>query len=214
MKNLIAILTMASLVALGGCKKGEEDPFLSFSSRDSRLEGTWELTSGSMTTTTLYRNQASTSTASNTTIGTNTFDLDGASASFKYEQTINGEINEEATYEFPFAIAMTFDKAGTYVSSFVGERIGTNGVPKETEQKSSGVWSWNSGGKNKSGITLIQGGAGAEEDFITGEFYIKKLTGKEMILVKDNSYSRQDKTNVSIETYEDTQVAEFTMTKK
>jgi len=214
MKNLIAILTMASLVALGGCKKGEEDPFLSFSSRDSRLEGTWELTSGSMSITTLYRNQAPGSTASNTTIGTNTFDLNGTTAAYKYEETVNDVVQDEATYELPFVISMTFDKNGTYVSTFDGQRIGTNGTPKDVVQKSSGTWSWNNDGKNKAGITLEQGGAGNEKDFITGDFQLKKLSGSEMILVKNNSYSRQDITSQSIETYEDTEVAEMVMTKK
>lgn len=213
MKNLFAILAMASIVALGGCKKGEEDPFLSFSSRDSRLEGTWTLSSGTMEVTALYKNAAPGSTASNTTIASNTYALDGTNAEYKYEQTINDNPVDEATYTLGFAIEMTFSKDGTYTSVFKGQVIGTNGTPKDKDITSTGTWSWKDYGKNKAGISLVQAGGAMEEDFITGDFRLKKLSGSEMTLVKNEVYSTLDKTNTSEETNEITTNAEFLMTK-
>lgn len=214
MKNLFAILAMASIVAFGGCKKGEEDPFLSFSSRDSRLEGTWTLSSGSMTTSTLYKNQATGSTASNTTIKSNTFSLDGTNAAYKYAETVNGDVIDEATYTLPFEIEMTFAKDGTYTSTFTGQNIATNGTPQDVVLSSSGTWSWKDYGKNKAGISLMQAGGAIEADLMTGDFRLQKLNSSEMTLIKNEVYTTQDITSQSIETNEATTDAEFLMTKE
>jgi hypothetical protein len=47
-KIAIAALTIASF-AFNGCKKGEDDPFLSLHSRTSRMAGDWKVTQGSGT---------------------------------------------------------------------------------------------------------------------------------------------------------------------
>lgn len=43
------ILTIITGVILCGCKKGDNDPFLSFLSRKARITGTWSLKEGSLT---------------------------------------------------------------------------------------------------------------------------------------------------------------------
>ena len=57
MKNIKNILTACIILGLAvpvlqGCKKGEEDPFISFKSRNSRVTGTWTLKSSEMSGTT------------------------------------------------------------------------------------------------------------------------------------------------------------------
>ncbi|MBT3963903.1 MAG: hypothetical protein HOE95_07270, partial [Flavobacteriales bacterium] len=44
MKKLIGI-SLVVVLMLPGCKKGEEDPFFSFSSRKGRLAGEWVVSS-------------------------------------------------------------------------------------------------------------------------------------------------------------------------
>lgn len=50
--GFIAILGIITSLTYTGCRKGEEDPFLSLRSRDKRLVGTWTLKSSSDVTTT------------------------------------------------------------------------------------------------------------------------------------------------------------------
>ena len=46
-KSFLAIaLIFSSLLVFTGCRKGEDDPFLSFRSRTARLTGEWKLKSG------------------------------------------------------------------------------------------------------------------------------------------------------------------------
>ena len=45
----IAILAFL-IIVFGGCKKGQNDPFISFRSRKARVSGEWKLTTGSVTT--------------------------------------------------------------------------------------------------------------------------------------------------------------------
>jgi len=55
MKNVLSAVLIAALIMpiIQGCKKGEEDPFISFKSRDSRVTGTWELKSYEISGTTV-----------------------------------------------------------------------------------------------------------------------------------------------------------------
>jgi len=56
MKNRIlsisfALIAIAGLTTLTGCKKGENDPVLSLKSRKARISGEWKLNSGTITET-------------------------------------------------------------------------------------------------------------------------------------------------------------------
>lgn len=97
--SLIAL--MVAPFALTGCKKGENDPFLSVKSRKARLVGEWTVskgegksTSGSTTTTWTYDGTTETqTTGSNTSTRTvtysYTFEKDG---SMTYVETETGTI--------------------------------------------------------------------------------------------------------------------------
>ena len=77
---MILMVVAFAITSLNSCKKGENDPFLSFKSRDSRITGEWKLTkiegtsiqpnytgSGSTTTTTTYDGTTMTRTISGQT---------------------------------------------------------------------------------------------------------------------------------------------------
>ncbi len=70
MKNTLRyiMLITLSLLVFMGCKKGEEDPLISFKSRESRLKGEWYLESGSSTTSTGLSTTTKTFTSSMITI--------------------------------------------------------------------------------------------------------------------------------------------------
>ena len=75
-----------------GCKKGDNDPFLSFSSRKARLAGEWELISGSITET----SSTSTETVS-------------------YTETTMSTFDGTNTVTVPYIETYTFEKDGSYV---------------------------------------------------------------------------------------------------
>ncbi|TNE72462.1 MAG: hypothetical protein EP333_07595 [Bacteroidetes bacterium] len=94
---LIAVLTISFLAA---CKKGENDPFLSLKSRNSRITGTWKLTSQTTSETYVesFNGSSTTDVFSTTYDGTTLYVNDGGSSnSTSYSQTI--EINKDGTYK-------------------------------------------------------------------------------------------------------------------
>lgn len=46
--KFILLVVFAGLIGLNSCRKGEDDPFISFRSREARLTGEWKLNSGSI----------------------------------------------------------------------------------------------------------------------------------------------------------------------
>jgi|TARA_R110000737_G_scaffold21067_1_gene39440 hypothetical protein len=47
----LAIIAIVGITTISGCKKGENDPFLSLKSRKARITGEWKLSSGTITET-------------------------------------------------------------------------------------------------------------------------------------------------------------------
>lgn len=94
-KNISFVLSM--LIVLGvsttftGCKKGENDPFLSLKSRKARISGEWTLVSGSETST---YNSGGVASSSSTTYTETSYIANGTS--------------------YPYSEKMTIDKDGTY----------------------------------------------------------------------------------------------------
>lgn len=74
-----------------GCKKGDNDPFLSFSSRKARLVGEWKLVDGSTTKT--------------SSTGTETV---------TYTESTQATFDGTITTTIPYTETYTFEKDGTY----------------------------------------------------------------------------------------------------
>ena len=128
-KNFLFIalgLVMGSTV-LTGCKKGENDPFLSLKSRDARITENWKLTAVDGTAT---------STGFMGTVNTELDKFDGTTWTYTY--------NGSAT-TYSYALTIEIKKDGTFESTEVN-----NG---DTETK-KGDWYWIDSKKNKTGIAL------------------------------------------------------------
>jgi len=181
MKNSIKLVALALVVAatsFSGCKKGENDPFISLKSRKSRVAGDWKITSGSGTDV----------SGTNTT----TWTYDGAT----YTQT-------NPTASFALAMTYTFEKDGTFKSNSLESSTGYSQTTDET-----GTWNFTSGVgemKNKSQIvimtlsstqvTVIGTTSNTTVDTYTGDnaptaiYDIDQLKSKEMIWKWKGSYN-------------------------
>lgn len=130
MKKNILVMALGLLVGsmvLTGCKKGENDPFLSFKSRDARITETWKLVK-------IDGKEISTD-PSGTDTYTTTFDGTTASEAF------NGSVF--STYSY--SLTVEIKKDGTYQSIEV-----TDGDTETID----GRWYWLNSKKNKTSISL------------------------------------------------------------
>lgn len=107
---MLGVTLALSSITLTGCKKGPDDPFLSFRSRATRLSGTWKLQSGTVKTTQ--------NSISITTTYTDT----------KY--TINNSSTD-------YSLSVTFVKDGTYTSK---EIEGTGALQGTTDATGAWNW--------------------------------------------------------------------------
>jgi len=214
MKNLFVILTLASVVVLGACKKGEEDPAIAFSSRDSRIAGTWNLTSGTITSISSTQNQVPGNSAKSVSTITNTYVITSAGADYTSSYVVNGDKQgEDYKVTFPFSIDLSVDKDGSYSNTFEGKVVGTNGNPKDVVDKASGIWNWINSGKNKVGIAFNSDIESLGSAFVGGDYNIRKLSGSEMILVKSSNSSTTESTSTAIITSDESIEMEFYFTK-
>lgn len=85
-------IAIAGLSAITGCKKGENDPFLSLRSRKARITGEWKLSEGTSTNTSIFGGVSNTST----TIYTGTTCSSNGST-YQYSETFT--IEKDGTYK-------------------------------------------------------------------------------------------------------------------
>ncbi len=128
-KNIlfIALGLIIGSVTLTGCKKGENDPFLSLKSRDARITANWKLVKVEST-------EVSTGPS-----GTDTFTstYDGTTMSLAY----NGVTG--AAYSYSLSVEILKD--GTYISTEVEDG---------DSRTINGRWVWMNAAKNKTMISL------------------------------------------------------------
>ena len=147
MKNkilLIIIVTMVSLLVLNGCKKGEDDPFFSFRSRDARLAGEWVIkslnTSEAMSQETNVTNNVNSdmtninSTSKKTvSVSNNNMIMNTTYSETKSETETNYEMGDtsvfvtttdttvteiNSTREYDYKVDLEIKKEGTWHASF------------------------------------------------------------------------------------------------
>lgn len=91
-KTLPFLLVILSLIVIPSCKKGEDDPFISFRSRDARITAKWKLVN--------YESQSNSSGGSSSSSVLNgsilTVTNSGGSYSYSYSEEL--EINSDGTY--------------------------------------------------------------------------------------------------------------------
>lgn len=141
MKNLIYIVCLGAILTTLGCKKGEDDPFLSLRSRKARVAGEWKVTQRSINTN---QTQGGLSSTSTTTYDGTTETTQAESGGFNISYTT------AVTYD------ITFEKDGTYKMVVVTTEDG------ETQTETAeGNWAFigkskDAGLKNKEAISLSQ----------------------------------------------------------
>lgn len=131
MKKSISLIALVLMVFSGvfftGCKKGEEDPFISLKSRDSRVTAKWKLTKIEGSSTNSFAGSSFTTTTSyNGTIYTTTFSSgDVVSYSYALEMEIlkGGDMTSTETEDGAVSTSKdiwfwtnnTSDKTGLYL---------------------------------------------------------------------------------------------------
>lgn len=102
--SIVLICLLALPMVFTGCKKGDEDPFLTFRSRKARVEGTWTVTKR---TSEVIRKENNVNTKTETTVDGDSWKqvitIDGTDS----VRTLNGKITkepnqQEGTYYFKF----------------------------------------------------------------------------------------------------------------
>jgi hypothetical protein len=213
MKNLLVLLSLSALIVLGGCKRGEEDPAIAFSSRDGRIAGEWSLVSGSIVNKQTKVNSVEGSSARTVTVYTESYDIANSEASYIRNLMVNDiKQGEDVSYTLPFEMFLNIQKDASYVNTFTGDYVGANGFPIQLVDKSSGFWSWMNSNKNKIGINFKSIDSYAN-GLLSGEYKIKRLTGSEMILIRDAVSSSEEIDSGSSETDEFSSVIELTFSK-
>lgn len=171
------------LLQIVSCKKGSEDPAISFRSRNSRLEGTWNIVECNFN-----RNSISISNATDTSYTRSRFKNDSGNTVRRY----NGVVEQLNKYLGTASLEFTKD-------GFIRYKEQQNASGSNLESTSDGIWNWRQTGKSKYSIT-IGTGSGTPLGFIFkgGEFTLTKLSHKEIIL--ESNFSESTKTSGNGET--------------
>jgi len=133
---VLSLYLMVTFVLFNGCRRGEDDPFISFRSRKARVIGKWKMTSSK----TIYNHTESSRSTTEIFIG------NGSTYTFT-EQNSNGT-NFSKTGTFTYEI--TFKKDGSYTGQMNQDGEITN---------IEGKWNFTRGVgdmKDKSQITLYE----------------------------------------------------------
>lgn len=212
MKQLLALLMLTSIV-FTGCKRGEEDPAISFKSRDSRIEGEWDLTSYTKETSTTTENVAATG-GENSSIQTSNISYTGTTLTKSGTQNLNGDITVYEPESFNYTLAVTFDKDGTY--TFEETLTSKETIGTKNSESGTGAWMWSNTAKNKTGIQVSVFGASSELDVDYGIFTLKKLSKDEMIWTySEVSYNKEEENSNDAENKSETvTTVEYIFTKK
>jgi len=113
----LAAIVLLSTVFITGCKKGEDDPGISFRSRDARVTGTWTLSSSetvsTYNTTTTTTNNVNTDKSVMVDNNTTTTSVNGTAKTITAVETNNDNITQTSYdyYNNVFTTATTDSKA-------------------------------------------------------------------------------------------------------
>jgi hypothetical protein len=173
-----ALLLLTTVVTLQGCKKGENDPFISLKSRDARITGEWELTKMESTGYSYYKSDDSQAYAETRT---RTFDGTQMTYSTKVNFDDPEYVDIDTTYTHSYSRVIVIDKNGNFKETF-SEDGGTDEV--------TGNWWWLNDKKKKTRIAF-------DDDW--DSFDIDRLKNNELILKQEFTYNGTDSLGVKDE---------------
>ena len=133
--KLSVFLVSISLIVLSSCKRGEDDPFLPFSTRDARITNEWKLTGSEGITTQI-------NVYDKTKI--DRFNFDGTTMSEYHIDYFDNESEDS----YPYSDSLSIKKDGTYQQKIE--------IDERTNTKTS-RWVWYDSTKNKIGIMFEDG---------------------------------------------------------
>ncbi len=180
--KLVIVILLGLMIFSPGCKKGEDDPFLSFRTRTNRLTGEWKLKEAEI------RVQESSSTK---VISTN-YSYSGTTMNVKVsESNLNSYVGA-----YRYSEEITFEKDGTYRQT----------VKSSTDVYSTkGDWFWTNKNKNlelekKEALilTVTEDSEGAaysgKSNYPQSIWVFKRLSNKEIIIELNNTQTLLDGT--------------------
>jgi len=168
---LIALLGITLTIA--SCKKGENDPSFSFSSRNARITAEWILNSMNKSTVTILKAGDATYTS------TTTYVFDGTTMT---ETSNNGFGDQIISY--PYSYETNINKDGTYNETESKDDVKT---------EKTDYWYWANADKSKIAVTFSG----------NGTFIINRLAKDELILKQSTSTSTTDtEGNVTTNNYD------------
>jgi hypothetical protein len=194
MKNLkkALLILVVVVMALPACKKGANDPFISFKSRDARITATWKLTAIDGT-----ESDVSTTSGVTTNMST-TVTYNGSSETKTVVTTITGMPTQTNTTTSVFTFDMTLDKRGVVTYNATAVVLSTT-----SSYTGNGSWAWLSNSKNRDAIMIALNGDGAGVVGIGGfmgipaMYDIDQLKSKTLVLKNKTEESTTGSTSSS-----------------
>lgn len=195
MNKLLAALVIGAVAfSFSSCRKGEDDPFLSFTSRDKRIEGTWLLDNITITKVTESTNVAPTG-GTRTSIRTKTYTIDKTGAGTVTDVFVdNGSEQSRDVINVAagdFSLDLTINADGTYSAADAIAYKAKGGNDLAFSNSAIGGWTWGGADKNKSIISFdaeTEVDPENESDFaeaiMVGNFIIHGLNKEELKLEK------------------------------
>lgn len=164
---ILALVVVAFGTITSCSKKGDDDPFLSFKSRDSRLAGEWTLIGidGSAKTVATYNGKTTETSSVRTYSGK--------------EETITPSKGNPTTRSYTLSLVIDKDGIITYTTEGFDLKGVSTGI--STIQ---GTWNWETTAKHKSAITIDVSGPGVLP--LMGTWNISQLKNKEIVFSKSS----------------------------
>ncbi|MEZ4722661.1 MAG: hypothetical protein R2813_12370 [Flavobacteriales bacterium] len=180
MKNFLAFIIAA--LSLAGCQKGEDDPFLSLSTRKSRISGNWTVESFTITTSGVTQ----TFDGTEVTYALGDSLSDGHTYSWEWSFDRHGSYTSVTTEDFPEDTAnkaMSYTETNTVKGEW--EFTGGNNSPSKSELLLLPNYTESQRSDQGSNISAVN-----IDNPINGMVYqIKKLSADEMVLTIDQTVS-------------------------
>lgn len=151
MKILNALMIVALAAGTFSCKKGENDPFLSLKTRDSRIAGTWVLKSAEANSTEILTFDGTTETETTTQ---------------KFDGTVVTVVSPDGTGTYSMSQEITIEKDGSFM---------TKTVEDGDISESTGSWWWLDDKKRKTRIAFDDDASSFEIDRLTGKELVLKV---------------------------------------
>jgi len=201
LKLLFGFVFLSILIV--SCKKGENDPFLSFKSRTARLKGTWKMVGkeASLSNTVTVGQASPVNTyVSSTYDGTKEILTITSSSIATKIVYYDSEITFSEKGDFSYALFVYYP-ADTTNQNF-----------KTSAFQGTGMWTWNDMDKNKVGLQLSPDYVPTVPDSVNvgtyfpfvvgGTYYVDRLASKELWLKRSGSQTTQVDSTVISQTFE------------